>query len=1325
MLKKILSLFVAVALILQVSTFIVLQADVSSGFAFTITKVTSGESIEYSGVTPIPKLYTNGSEILRFTWNADDDENFDIFYKSGVSEEKINSTPQTRLFDWDDAGDLSEAEYTFFIRKTGGGGVESSSGIIVIDKLAPNQATLVGLFDNSNAAIGNQSNKTNITVKWTASKDKEPNHADDSAKYRVVCRYGSNQSCGADQIVFGLQATFVINPSLVGDNVALTFIVSAIDKAGNENTVTTNSRATYTLNTSAPAAPTNLKIFNTFNEEVTGTAIGPFSRISFTQSSSSDVNRYIVQIKKTLSDSSPSIVSSNSAELLYENVLNGITLVNGNDIVVQVIAVDAAGNQSVALERQFRFDNVAPSFDIKHNSGVASISSSGLTLNTVERGTITALSPNNDVTSVIIYRGATKLQEFSGSNVLSQTQNYLRVAVTGDYEIIARDAALNRLVFNFTLQVTPPSLSNPSTTVTFNDTSQEVGVNGTGVVSFLPATTSDGPVVYQLYIDGRPVEATQGTSGGNITLSFNYRTAVYGDLKLIYEVRAIDASGNFTIYNQTTDYVVIDKVKPYAKILSTSSLSTSMVVQIELRDYYRVLNSFGAKAEVYDGALLVKEIPLNIGINDYTITGLSPGQSDIKILVKGTYVYDNVTSTNQILNLGSQFFIDTLRANPDVTASITDVVGELGNVTFTVNTVKNTTSLKTLSVFVYEGKGPIYTGNPIATKEISLSTSAVNSSNEIVFTGLDAGKMYHIQVRDGSFILATARVITEYSAPTSRFEVITTKGLEMTLGVQLINTSSANVYLFKGTTLIGNPIPLPQASFNRFNITDGIDYNNEYSIKVISNTYNAALEQLNGDVLVIPINNAIIGEYKFTTAKETPTGDLPETPGLLEVVDDEVLFQANIIDPDNSIVRASVVLYEGATIIDEIAVDAGRSNLKFSNLKTFTDYIISIHITYDLNDGNGPITKSGNLTPSPLTNSFEILRFKTIKAIPNAEVSSVVATNQSLNVTIQPTDKDNAFVKGTVKIFSLTQASPLRVENLLFTGFQRGTPQTFSFIGLTADTVYRVEVELDYNLANGLGERTYKPVTENIRTRQNISADIKTITTTENTATINVDLFDFTSSNVDARLFLGTTLVGNSQRVVDGTNSLMFEGLQPDTLYRVVIDYNNGSNLLVSRDLKTKVLLNVQNPSLTLVEPVITTSQVTLRINVEDPDTRVKPNATIIIEDNEGDDQVTLSVLVSDLVAGKVVDLPYDSQSVTVYVFFLNATDDEKELIVEAPAIIRVSSTPEPTPEPVIPVTPSEPIDLNLGVLVASVVGALAVGFVGVFVYSFRKMYLR
>jgi hypothetical protein len=110
--NKLLSIFVVVALILQLSTFIVLQAAVSAGFAFTITKVTSGESIEYSGVSPVA-IYTNGNETLRFTWIAADDETFDIFYESGATDVKINSSAQTRLFDWTDAGVLPEDEFTF------------------------------------------------------------------------------------------------------------------------------------------------------------------------------------------------------------------------------------------------------------------------------------------------------------------------------------------------------------------------------------------------------------------------------------------------------------------------------------------------------------------------------------------------------------------------------------------------------------------------------------------------------------------------------------------------------------------------------------------------------------------------------------------------------------------------------------------------------------------------------------------------------------------------------------------------------------------------------------------------------------------------------------------------------------------------------------------------------------------------------------------------------------------------------------------------------------------------------------------------------------
>ena len=1336
-LVRYISVFVVMALILQLSTLLQIQAAVASGFEFTILKVTSEESVTFSGVTPTPKIYTNGDETLRFTWSATDSEVFDIFYTSGGTPVKINSTGINRLFDYTDADDLSEDEYTFYIEEQNSN-TQSSSGIVVIDKTEPNQATSVGLFDSDNDSIGNQSKETIITVKWTASTDKAPNTGINAAEYRVTCRYGNNLSCGQDQIVTTTQATFNLNAGLIGDNVAITFAVSAIDRAGNENTVTTTSRATYTLNTSAPAAPTVLKVFNSFNEEITGTSIGPFTKISFTGSTSADVARYLVQIKKTLSDASPSIVSSGSDAIVYENVLNGISLTNGNDIVVQVFAIDTGGNTSPVLERQFRYDNTSPSFDVKHNSGVTTVSSSGLTLNTEKRGTITVLSPNNDVSSVLILRNSVKVQEYSGSNVLSQTQAYLRTAPTGDYEVIARDAALNRLVFEFTLQVTPPTISSPSIAVSFNDTSDVIGVNGTGVVSFAPATTADAPVTYQLYIDGRPIQTTQGSSGSNITQSFNYRTAVYGDLRLIYEVRAIDASGNFSVYNQSTNYVVIDKVKPYAKILSTSSFSNSVVAEIEVRDYYRVLNSQGARAEIYDGIELIRTVPLELGINSYTFTGLRNRQTDIKIIIKGTYTYDNVTSTNQTLNLGSEYLIDTQRTSPDVTANITDTVGEETSIKLTVNSIKNTTSLKTLDVYLFSGKGPAYTGNPIATKEIPLGTATINDSTEITFTGLNSGVMYHVQVRDGGFIIATARIITNFAQPTTEFEVVTTKGLEMTLGVRLLNSSSANVYLFRGTTLIGNPIPLTQTNYNRFNITAGLDYDTEYSIKVISNTFNVALEELNGNILTVPINNAIIGEYSFRTAKETPIGEIPSV--LLDVLSDEVLFSTIITDPDNAVVEASAVLYEGSVIVDEIAIDPGRSNLKFENLKSFTDYTISIHVTYDLNDGNVPVTKQGYLAPSALTNTFVIQNFKTIKALPDAEIATVAATNQSLNVTIQPKDPDNAFVTGTVKIFSLTQSAPLRVENLLLTGFHRGTLQTFSFTGLTADTVYRVEVELDYNLQDGRNVRTWKPVTENLRTRVNISADISTITSTDTLATVVVNLFDYTAANVEARLFQGTTLVGNPQAVSGGTNTLVFDGLQADTQYRVVIDYNNGNNLLVARDIKTRPLAFTE-PELSLEAPVLEENRATIQIDVIDPERRTQTEAKIIISDDQSDEEVTITTTVSELVAGKVLDLPFETQTVTVYVYYIDVDEEEDELVVAAPSITRLSSpasspeptptpepepTPEPAPEPTPEPAPSpEPGEVNIGAWILGLLGIGITAFAGILIYSFRSVYLR
>jgi hypothetical protein len=43
---------------------------------------------------------------------------------------------------------------------------------------------------------------------------------------------------------------------------------------------------------------------------------------------------------------------------------------------------------------------------------------------------------------------------------------------------------------------------------------------------------------------------------------------------------------------------------------------------------------------------------------------------------------------------------------------------------------------------------------------------------------------------------------------------------------------------------------------------------------------------------------------------------------------------------------------------------------------------------------------------------------------------------------------------------------------------------------------------------------------------------------------------------------------------------------------------------------------------------------------------------------------------------------------------------------------------------PVVPVAP-EPSNGNPGVLIAAVIGTISIGFVGVFIYSFRRLYIR
>jgi hypothetical protein len=490
-----------------------------------------------------------------------------------------------------------------------------------------------------------------------------------------------------------------------------------------------------------------------------------------------------------------------------------------------------------------------------------------------------------------------------------------------------------------------------------------------------------------------------------------------------------------------------------------------------------------------------------------------------------------------------------------------------------------------------------------------------------------------------------------------------------------------------------------------------------YTIKVLGD-YDVWTETQNGSMSRIQVTSDLIEEYEFKTAKRLPTGTIPSV--LIEVVDDEVLFSVLLDDPDNSLIRASAVLYEGDSIVNQIAIDPGRSNLKFENLKSDTDYVISIHVTYDLEDGKGEVSRSGRLVPSALTASFVIQPFKTVKAIPTVEVASVTRTNQTITLALQPIDPNAAFLAGTIRIFG-DQASPLRTETFVRTTFQRETLQTITFTGLAPDAAYRVEIELDYNIMDDRGLRTYKPVIATYRTLPNISLEIVAVRPSTSQLSVDLNLSDFSGQTVLAKLFQGETQIGNAISVRNNESTVVFDQLTPNTSYRLVVDYNNGAQLLASRVVQTRTLTTLTTPSAVLTLGTVTNQRATITLTLQDVDLTVLSVAQVLVCDSNSNACETETRTVSQLLAGTEVPLSFEQQTISVKLDYDVQTSTGR-LELSTRAIELIETPPGVTPEPVVP---REPLNLNVGVLIGSIVGVIGVGFGGVFIYSFRKMYLR
>ncbi len=1324
--KNILALILNVLLLMSYT----IQVDASS-FNVKLTRFDAlgnpidSSTVDFDGESN-KKFYANREGSVLLTWTETSNNNFIVFYTSGNSQVPLNASAVPNQYAISNGANLPEGTYTLTVKENIASNPKTSHNItLIIDTTPPLATSGISFADMSNNPIGPVSSLRTFKLNWSAAKDVAPHDGDNVARYEVRFQHTGISSTLLDDEVTGTSFNVSLSSALADQ--VITFQVFSIDKAGNKNSVP--ATATYTLNSTIPNSPTTLIVKNTSDDILAGQSGGNFDFISFTASTSSDIVSY--EIATRASDTGTfQVIQSGSTAVSYSNIFSGLTFTEGARASIRVVAIDSAGNRSSALTRSFIYDSVAPVFDVRFlNRGETPArydTVSGITVNSITRTTLEVTNALNDITSYEVIRGSTQIRKEAGN--ASDLETYLKTLQTnGTYRVIVFDNAMNRSEIQFDVRVEPPSLpTNRTLTVNGEDTSPIAGVNAVITVEFDPSSSvniAEDNSTYKLFVNGRPVNVnpTAG-SNGRVKFEFNTRTAFYGDLVYIYEVQAVDIHGNIARYNIQTGAVIRDRSIPVARVLSTQSFGTSIRAVIELNDFNRVLTAAGAKAELYNGTVLVATLPLTIGTQEYIFTNLRERQTNYNIKIVGSYTLQNApTVLNAVLNGASdsdKYLIDTLRIEPEVTATIENLVATENSIKFDVLTLKNINQARIFDVFLFEGVGP-YTGNPVKSVRVDLIQAESSATNEVEFTGLTSGVNYHIQIREGGYVINTARIVTNLLLPTSDFSVVSVEQNQATVNINVANLSNALAFVFQGNDLVNDEAISLVNGLNRRVIT-GLLPNTEFTIKILGD-YPVFTERQNGSVVSVSVASDLIGEYSFKTAKQVPTGSIP--PILIDVIDNEVLFSVLLEDPDNALKRASAVLYEGNVIVNETPIDRGRSNLKFENLKSDTEYILSIHVTYDLDNGEGEISRFGRLVPSALTPSFAIQSFKTIKALPSAEITNVNRTNNTLTIALQPTDPNGAFLAGTIRIFG-DQASPLRTETLIRTQFQREILQSFTFTGLSADTVYRIEVEIDYNLLDGRGIRTYKPVNETHRTLANINLDILAIRPTPTQISVDLDLRDFTGQSVLARLFRGDSQVGNAIPVRVNESTIVFDQLDANTSYRLVVDYNNGTQLLASRDVQTRPLTTLATPSATINLGEVTNQRVTISLNLVDEDLTIIQNASVVLCDNDFSECITESRTITQLLAGTEVLLPYERQTITVRLDYdLQTSTGSLELNSR---LISLSETPEPEPEPIVePTVPREPLGINIGIVVASVVGAIAVGFVGVFFYSFRSFYLR
>lgn len=802
---------------------------------------------------------------------------------------------------------------------------------------------------------------------------------------------------------------------------------------------------------------------------------------------------------------------------------------------------------------------------------------------------------------------------FTGGGVILSDNGY-EIFVKADYNVFdGSGIQTDEELVEAQILTKPKAL--PSAFITNEEsTIDEVSLNI--FVTDTDDVVEPGSLVAVLYQNGMIIGAPEPLIvGDNFAVTFeDIMSFTQYEIKILVDYDLDNSEGIIPEFELgKTEIETEPKDFPEATIDNISTGKEEITFDVIVTDTHTVITPNTTKAVLYVGNVATgHEVVLSTGLNPgVTFTNVYSHQEfNIRIVTD----YDLNDGVNVATEAQLTYDFAETGINGMVTGDIYSVVGGIDTLTFSAiisdYDLVSTTNLKAILLL-----DNIATG-----AEIPLS---IGDNPGLLFDNLISDSEYTIRIETDYNKRDIIGEITEklldsytintddYSAPNGYINNVITDIESITFNsiVTDVDDTSTGVYkavLFLDDSATGAEHIIGEGITNLLEFS-GLLSGREYEVRVLA-TYD--LHDGNGD----QTDQLMSASFIETLARKVPVGNASG----MTVSDSSVRFLFDFTDEDNTLVPGTFAawLYDrNNDLVSSKTLYADEVTFDISNMPADYEFTVCISASYNLLDGADVV--QGNIL---CLNGEEDGAITRANEVPGVGVSSITINQETVDATFNVSD-GYGVINGDVKAQLYDSSHALIDEVSLVLGIQTASFTTT----LNSGELYNIIVVASYNLRDANGNVVDAVISENTIMSFNDlipQAHIFDVQKTVNSMTFDVIIIDHDTTyvgNAKAILFKDGVAVDEVGLIIGLNDDKPFTGLVSDSDYeiRIVIDYNNddGNGDKLGQLLDTEVVhvLPKAVPSAVTSGEVITSSTITVNIDILDTDVVITGNREAIL----------------------------------------------------------------------------------------------------------------